>query len=72
MPPVPELPAVDCTQAEQDTVALAARRAGLTLDERQFAMVCAAAPYVDGMRQQLARERDWYEAPANVFASTRT
>jgi aspartyl-tRNA(Asn)/glutamyl-tRNA(Gln) amidotransferase subunit A len=53
-------------------VALAARRAGLTLDARQFAMVCAAAPYVDEMRKQLARERDWYEAPANVFASTRT
>jgi aspartyl-tRNA(Asn)/glutamyl-tRNA(Gln) amidotransferase subunit A len=71
-PPVPEPPEIDCTQTEQDTVALAARRAGLTLDERQFAMVCAAAPYVDEMRKKLARERDWYEAPANVFASTRT
>lgn len=58
-------------QLEQDMVALAARRAGLSLDARQFAMVCAAAPYVDEMRQQLARERDWDEAPANVFASTR-
>ncbi len=70
-PPVPEPPALDCTQAEQDAVALAARRAGLTLDERQFAMVCAAAPYVDEMRKRLVRERDWYEAPANVFVSTR-
>jgi hypothetical protein len=43
----------------------------LSLDARQFAMVCAAAPYVDEMRQLLARERDWDEAPANVFASTR-
>ncbi len=72
LPPVPEPPAIDCTQAEQDTVALAARRAGLTLDERQFAMVCAAAPYVDEIRKGLARERDWYETPANVFVSTRT
>jgi aspartyl-tRNA(Asn)/glutamyl-tRNA(Gln) amidotransferase subunit A len=71
-PPIPAPPAIECTQAEQDTVALAARRAGLSLDTRQFAMVCAAAPYVDEMRKQLARERDWYEAPANVFASTRT
>lgn len=71
LPPVPEPPAIACTQSEQDMVALAARRAGLTLNERQFAMVCAAAPYVDEIRKGLARERDWYEAPANVFASTR-
>jgi aspartyl-tRNA(Asn)/glutamyl-tRNA(Gln) amidotransferase subunit A len=71
LPPVPEPPTIDCTQAQQDIVALAARRAGLTLDERQFAMVCAAAPYVDAIRQGLARKRDWYEAPAHVFVSTR-
>lgn len=34
-------------------------------------MVCAAAPYVDEILKRLARERDWYEAPANVFVSTR-
>jgi aspartyl-tRNA(Asn)/glutamyl-tRNA(Gln) amidotransferase subunit A len=72
LPPLPEPPAIDCTQAEQDVVALAARRAGLTLNERQFAMLCAAAPYVEEMRKGLARARDWYEAPANVFVSTRT
>ncbi|MCZ6875566.1 MAG: amidase [bacterium] len=72
LPPVPEPPALECTQAEQDVVALAARRAGLTLDERQFAMVCAAAPYIDEIRKGLAGARDWYEAPANVFVSTRT
>jgi aspartyl-tRNA(Asn)/glutamyl-tRNA(Gln) amidotransferase subunit A len=71
LPPVPEPPALDCTQAEQDMVALAVRRAGLTLNERQFAMVCAAAPYVDEIRQRLARERDWYDEPANIFVSTR-
>jgi aspartyl-tRNA(Asn)/glutamyl-tRNA(Gln) amidotransferase subunit A len=71
LPPVPEPPSIDCTQAQQDSVALAARRAGLTLDARQFAMVCAAAPYVDEIRQRLSRQRDWYEAPANVFVSTR-
>ena len=71
LPPVPEPPTIDCTQNEQDTVALAARRAGLTLNDRQFAMVCAAAPYVDEIRKGLARERNWYEAPANVFVSTR-
>lgn len=72
LPLVPEPPAIDCTQAAQDAVALAARRAGLTLNERQFAMVCAAAPYVDEIRKGLTRERDWYEAPANVFVSART
>lgn len=72
LPPVPEPPALECSQAEQDLVALAARRAGLTLDERQFAMVCAAAPYVDEIRKGLTRKRDWYEEPANVFVSTRT
>jgi aspartyl-tRNA(Asn)/glutamyl-tRNA(Gln) amidotransferase subunit A len=72
LPPVPQPPALECTQAEQDVVALAARRAGLTLDERQFAMVCAAAPYIDEIRKGLAGARDWYEAPANVFVSTRT
>jgi aspartyl-tRNA(Asn)/glutamyl-tRNA(Gln) amidotransferase subunit A len=71
LPPVPEPPAIACTQAEQDAVALTARRAGLVLNERQFAMVCAAAPYVDEIRKELARERDWYDAPANVFVSTR-
>jgi aspartyl-tRNA(Asn)/glutamyl-tRNA(Gln) amidotransferase subunit A len=72
LPPLPEPPAIDCTQAEQDVVTLAARRAGLTLDERQFAMVCAAAPYVEQIRKGLAGARDWYDAPANVFVSTRT
>jgi aspartyl-tRNA(Asn)/glutamyl-tRNA(Gln) amidotransferase subunit A len=72
LPPLPEPPAVDCTQAEQDEVALAARRAGLTLNERQFAMLCAAAPYVEEIRKGLARRRDWDDAPANVFVSTRT
>ena len=71
LPPLPELAAIDYTPAEQDMVALAARRAGLTLDERQFAMLCAAAPYVEAIRKRLARARDWYEAPANVFAATR-
>jgi aspartyl-tRNA(Asn)/glutamyl-tRNA(Gln) amidotransferase subunit A len=71
LPSLPDPPAIDCTQAEQDVVALAARRAGLTLNERQFAMVCAAAPYVDEIRKRLARKRDWYEAPANVFDATR-
>jgi aspartyl-tRNA(Asn)/glutamyl-tRNA(Gln) amidotransferase subunit A len=71
LPPVPEPPEIDCTLAEQEAVAVAARRAGLPLNERQFAMVCAAAPYVNEIRQRLARARDWYEAPANVFVSTR-
>ena len=38
----------EVTAAERDTIALVARRAGLTLNERQFELLCAAAPYVAG------------------------
>jgi aspartyl-tRNA(Asn)/glutamyl-tRNA(Gln) amidotransferase subunit A len=53
--------------ATRDRVSSACRAAGLTLSERQFAMVCAAAPYVEAMTGRLYRERHWAEEPANVF-----
>jgi aspartyl-tRNA(Asn)/glutamyl-tRNA(Gln) amidotransferase subunit A len=62
--PTPE-PAGD--PATRDMVAAAFRRAGLAPDETQFAMVCAAAPYVTAMTQWLRRERDFRDEPANIF-----
>ncbi|MFC7476355.1 amidase [Dankookia sp. GCM10030260] len=68
LPPVPEPTPAEVTAAERDTIALVARRAGLTLDERQFALLCAAAPYVAGMAGRLRRPRAFTEEPVNVFA----
>src|SRR5690606_36263710 len=47
LPPVPDPPPVQLGQAERDVLAVMARRAGLTLNERQFAHLCAAAPHVE-------------------------
>ena len=46
---------------------MACRAAGLKLSDRQFEMVCAAAPYVIAMTDRLYRDRIYTEEPANVF-----
>jgi aspartyl-tRNA(Asn)/glutamyl-tRNA(Gln) amidotransferase subunit A len=66
-PPLPDPEPTDIDPATRDRVATACRAAGLTLSERQFAMTCAAAPYVEAMTGRLYRERHWAEEPANVF-----
>ena len=53
--------------AERDAIALAARRAGLRLNERQFELLCAAAPYVEQMAGRLRRPRAFTEEPASLF-----
>jgi aspartyl-tRNA(Asn)/glutamyl-tRNA(Gln) amidotransferase subunit A len=65
--PIPDPESADIDRASRDRVATACRAAGLTLSERQFEMVCAAAPYVEAMTGRLYRERGWAEEPANVF-----
>jgi aspartyl-tRNA(Asn)/glutamyl-tRNA(Gln) amidotransferase subunit A len=45
----------------------ACRRAGLTLNERQLDMACAAAPHVEAMTARLRRARPFTEEPANSF-----
>jgi len=65
--PVPEPEIGDVDAAARDRAAHAARAAGLTLSDRQFAMLCAAAPYVEAMTGRLYRERHWAEEPANTF-----
>jgi aspartyl-tRNA(Asn)/glutamyl-tRNA(Gln) amidotransferase subunit A len=66
-PPLPDPEPADIDAATRDRVATACRAAGLTLSERQFAMACAAAPYVEAMTGRLYRQRQWSEEPANVF-----
>src|SRR6267143_476647 len=51
----------------RDMVVAACHRAGLSLNEDQIAMICAAAPYVTAVTQWLRRERDFREEPANIF-----
>jgi aspartyl-tRNA(Asn)/glutamyl-tRNA(Gln) amidotransferase subunit A len=67
LPPVPDPPPVELGQGERDALMVAARRAGLTLNERQFAHLAAAAPHVEAMRSRLRRARDFGEEPASVF-----
>ena len=53
--------------ATRDMVVAACHRAGLSLNEDQIAMICAAAPYVTAMTQWLRREYDFRDEPANIF-----
>ena len=66
-PPFADPEPAQIDAALRDGVAIACRAAGLTLTERQFEMVCAAAPYVIAMTGRLYRERAYTEEPANVF-----
>ena len=67
LPPVPDPEKADVNGAIRDRAAAACRAAGFKLTDRQFAMVCCAAPYVEAMIGRLYRERDWVEEPANIF-----
>jgi aspartyl-tRNA(Asn)/glutamyl-tRNA(Gln) amidotransferase subunit A len=68
LPPVPDPTPAELGPAERDAVATLARRAGLTLTERQFELLCAAAPYVDAMKGRLRRRaRPFDEEPSSVF-----
>ncbi len=67
LPPIPDPAPADIDASTRDRAATACRAAGLALSERQFAMVCAAAPYVEAMTGRLYRERSWAEEPANIF-----
>ena len=67
LPPIPDPPPADIDAATRDRAASACRTAGLTLTDRQFAFVCAAAPYVEAMTGRLYRQRHWAEEPANIL-----
>ncbi|MBC4018698.1 amidase [Siccirubricoccus deserti] len=70
LPPVPEPTPAAIPAAERDGIALVARRAGLTLDERQFELLCAAAPYVRAMAGRLRTPRGFAGDTSNVFRFT--
>jgi aspartyl-tRNA(Asn)/glutamyl-tRNA(Gln) amidotransferase subunit A len=57
----------DIGPAMREQAAIACRAAGLRLSDRQFEMVCAAAPYVIAMTSRLYRARAYGDEPANVF-----
>ena len=66
LPPTPP-PEPVSDPATRDMVMAACRRAGLSLNDDQIAMICAASPYVTAMTERLRRERDFREEPANIF-----
>jgi aspartyl-tRNA(Asn)/glutamyl-tRNA(Gln) amidotransferase subunit A len=66
LPAIPD-PSSDLGPAEREAVAQACRRAGLTLTDRQFEMVCVAAPLVEAMTARLRRNRPFSDEPANIF-----
>jgi aspartyl-tRNA(Asn)/glutamyl-tRNA(Gln) amidotransferase subunit A len=63
--PGPEHPQID--EVTRARVAVACRTAGLNLSDRQFEMVCGAAPYVIAMTGRLYHNRAYTEEPANIF-----
>ena len=70
LPPLPDPTPAEVSQAGRDAIAMVARRAGLTLNERQFELLCAAAPYVDAMTGRLRTPRPFEAPPAHVFRFT--
>ncbi|MCB1739726.1 MAG: amidase [Gammaproteobacteria bacterium] len=67
LPTVPEPAADELTGTQRDRVRMCVKAAGLSLDERQFQMVCAAAPYVWQMVETVRSPRHWREEPAHVY-----
>lgn len=67
LPPMSDPEPAEIDAATWDRAAVACRAAGLKLSDRQFDMVCAAAPYVIAMTGRLYRDRAYGEEPANVF-----
>ncbi|WP_207792079.1 amidase [Siccirubricoccus phaeus] len=70
LPPVPDPTPAELSEAERGAVALAAHRAGLTLNERQFELLAGAAPYVWAMAARLRKPRGFAGDPANIFRFT--
>ena len=64
-PPHPSDIAVDATTRE--IVDQHARRAGLKLNDMQFALLCEVAPYALAMARRIRRDRSRSDEPANVF-----
>ena len=70
LPPVPDPTPAEISAAERDAVALVARRAGLVLNERQFELLAASAPYVWAMTGRLRTKRPFTQEPMNIYRWT--
>lgn len=68
LPPVPGPAVPDISAARRDEIAALSRRAGLTMNERHFAQLCATAPYVDAMVGRLRRDPEFYEEPSSIVS----
>jgi aspartyl-tRNA(Asn)/glutamyl-tRNA(Gln) amidotransferase subunit A len=66
-PPVLAGTADQTDAATREACAYAAQRAGLKLNDEQFAQLLEGAPYALGMVQRLRRDHDYVHEPANVF-----
>jgi aspartyl-tRNA(Asn)/glutamyl-tRNA(Gln) amidotransferase subunit A len=66
-PPVLAGTAEQTDATTREACVYAAQRAGLTLNDEQFAQLLEAAPYALGMVQRLRRDHGYTNEPANVF-----
>lgn len=69
-PYAPPTPKILIDMAMQDFIDRLAKRAGLSLNDTQFAFLCQAAPDVLAMADRLRHRRDWSEEPASIFQLT--
>jgi aspartyl-tRNA(Asn)/glutamyl-tRNA(Gln) amidotransferase subunit A len=67
-PPVLAGTAAHTDAATRDACAAAAKRAGLQLNDEQFAQLLESAPYALSMAGRLRRDHDFAHEPANVFS----
>jgi len=64
----PHLSGVAVDAALRVQVEALTRRAGLTLDSAQLALLCEIAPHAFAMGARIARDHDWTDEPAEVFS----
>jgi len=67
-PPILAGTANQADAATREACAHAAQRAGLTLNEEQFAQLLEGAPYALSMANRLRRDHGYTDEPANVFS----
>lgn len=67
-PPILAGTAAQADSATREACAQAAQRAGLTLNDEQFAQLLEGAPYALAMARRLRRDHGYANEPANVFS----
>jgi aspartyl-tRNA(Asn)/glutamyl-tRNA(Gln) amidotransferase subunit A len=67
-PPILAGTADQADAATREACAQAAQRAGLTLNDEQFAQLLEGAPYALAMVKRLRRDQGYADEPANVFS----